>query len=118
MIDELNKWNNDNKYLLDFTDTAQVTSGSVSNNSDCRPCDLKREFNRQINASSAVIFIIGFRHLVLPETNNKNMNKEHYSTRIGDGPAGIKKTSICEQFLVQYPISDMETVLANVYSDH
>ena len=34
-------------------------SGSVSNDPDCRPCDLKSEFNRQINASSAVIFVVG-----------------------------------------------------------
>lgn len=38
---------------------------------------------------------------------------ECYSTRIGDDPAGIKETSICGQFLAQYPISDMESVLAN-----
>lgn len=59
VIEELNKWNDDNRYLLNFTDTAQVASGSVSNDSDCRPCDLKEEFNKQINASSAVIFIVG-----------------------------------------------------------
>ena len=34
-------------------------SGSVSDDPDCRPCDLKAEFNRQINKSSAVLFIIG-----------------------------------------------------------
>lgn len=38
---------------------AKVVSGSVSNGSDCRPCDLKKEFNNQINASSAVIIVIG-----------------------------------------------------------
>ena len=59
VIDELNKWKNNNHLVLDFTDTAQVASGSVANDSDCRICDLKAEFNRQINASSAVIFVIG-----------------------------------------------------------
>lgn len=38
---------------------SKVASGSVSENEDCRPCDLKKEFNRQINASSAVIFVVG-----------------------------------------------------------
>ena len=60
VIDELNKWVKDNKHSLDFTDMAQVVSGSVShNNPDCRPCDLKREFNQQINQSSIVVFIVG-----------------------------------------------------------
>lgn len=36
-----------------------VISGSVANGDDCRICDLKAEFNRQINASSAVIFVVG-----------------------------------------------------------
>lgn len=59
VVEELHKWSNDNYHKVDYVDTAQVVSGSVSNNSDCRPCDLKNEFNKQINASSAVIFIIG-----------------------------------------------------------
>lgn len=59
VVDELHKWGNDDRHKVDYCDTAQVVSGSVVNNSDCRSCDLKAEFNRQINASSAVIFIIG-----------------------------------------------------------
>lgn len=37
----------------------KVVSGSVSEDTDCRPCDLKEEFNRQINAFSTVIFVVG-----------------------------------------------------------
>lgn len=59
VVDELRAWGLDNKHKTDFIDTAQVTSGSVSKDEDCRPCDLKKEFNNQINASSAVIFIVG-----------------------------------------------------------
>lgn len=55
----LHKWGNDNLHKVNYVDTAEVVSGSVSKNPDCRPCDLKAEFNRQINASSAVIFVIG-----------------------------------------------------------
>lgn len=59
VIDILHEWGNDSKHAVDYVDTAQVVSGSVSEDKDCRPCDLKAEFNRQINASSAVIFVIG-----------------------------------------------------------
>lgn len=59
VVEELTKWGSDNLHKVDFIDMAQVASGSVSDNSDCRICDLKAEFNRQINASSAVIFVVG-----------------------------------------------------------
>ena len=59
VVDVLHAWGKDDKHKVNYVDTAQVVSGSVSNDSDCRACDLKREFNKQINASSAVIFIIG-----------------------------------------------------------
>lgn len=59
VVDELHAWGCDDKHKVDYIDTAEVVSGSVSEDDDCRACDLKEEFNRQINASSAVIFIIG-----------------------------------------------------------
>lgn len=59
VVDVLNLWGRDNNHKVDFIDMSKVASGSVSNNSDCRPCDLKKEFNQQINASSAVIFVVG-----------------------------------------------------------
>lgn len=59
VVEELNKWGSDNLHKVDFIDMSKVASGSVSKDSDCRICDLKREFNRQINASSAVIFVVG-----------------------------------------------------------
>ncbi len=59
VVDELNKWGRDNLHKVDFIDMSKVSSGSVSNSDDCRICDLKDEFNRQINASSAVIFVVG-----------------------------------------------------------
>ncbi len=59
VVDELHKWGNDNYHKVDYVDTALVVSGSVSENPDCRACDLKAEFNKQINASSVAIFIIG-----------------------------------------------------------
>lgn len=59
VVETLNQWGQDNLHKIDFVDMSKIVSGSVSNNSDCRPCDLKKEFNRQINASSAVIIVIG-----------------------------------------------------------
>lgn len=59
VVETLTKWGKDNLHIVDFVDMAQVVSGSVSKDTDCRPCDLKKEFNSQINASSAVIFVVG-----------------------------------------------------------
>ena len=59
VVDQLNSWGNDNYHKVNFVDMSKVVSGSVSKDPDCRPCDLKREFNQQINASAAVIFVIG-----------------------------------------------------------
>ena len=59
VVNELHAWGKDNKHKVDYIDAAEVVSGSVSKNADCRPCDLKKEFNAQINVSSAVIFIVG-----------------------------------------------------------
>lgn len=59
VVDELNKWGSDNLHKVDFIDMSKVSSGSVANGDDCRICDLKAEFNRQINSSSAVIFVVG-----------------------------------------------------------
>lgn len=59
VVDELNRWSNSNRHLVEFTDMAKVVSGSVANDPDCRICDLKSEFNTQINLSSAVICVIG-----------------------------------------------------------
>lgn len=54
---------------------AGSASGSVSNETDCRICDLKAEFNRQINDSSAVIIIVA------NQTKNRTSGK---SCRVND----------------------------------
>ena len=59
VVEVLNTWASDKKHKVDFVDMAEVVSGSVSKDPDCRICDLIQEFNRQINASSAVIFVVG-----------------------------------------------------------
>lgn len=59
VVKELVNWGKDSLHKVDFIDMSNPSSGSVVKNDDCRICDLKREFNRQINASSAIIFVIG-----------------------------------------------------------
>lgn len=59
VVETLTAWGSDSLHKVDFIDMSQVVSGSVSEDEDCRPCDLKEEFNKQINASSAVIIVIG-----------------------------------------------------------
>lgn len=59
VVEELHKWGDDDLHKVNYYDTALVVSGSITSNPNCRSCDLKAEFNRQINISSAVIFIIG-----------------------------------------------------------
>lgn len=59
VVEILNKWGADDLHKVAFMDMSKVASGSISNDPDCRSCDLKREFNHQINASSAVIFVVG-----------------------------------------------------------
>jgi len=59
VVEVLNSWGNDDLHKVDFIDMSKVISGSVAKNPDCRPCDLKKEFNSQINASSVVVFVVG-----------------------------------------------------------
>lgn len=59
VVEELMKWGKDNKHKVDFIEMSNPSLGSASNRDDCRICDLKAEFNSQINASSAVIFVVG-----------------------------------------------------------
>lgn len=59
VVNELYKWSASQRYSIEFTDMAKVVSGSIANDPDCRICDLKAEFNTQINLSSAVIFVVG-----------------------------------------------------------
>lgn len=59
VVEELHKWGKDSLHKVNYVDTAEVISGSVARDPECRPCDLKKEFNAQINVSSAVIFVIG-----------------------------------------------------------
>ena len=71
VVEELMRFAQDQRFSLNFIDMAQVASGSISeDNNDCRPCELKKEFNEQINASSAVIFVVGDRTAIRTAGSN------------------------------------------------
>lgn len=59
VVNELNNWGIDHLHAVDFIDMSKVSTGSVADGDDCRICDLKAEFNRQINTSSVVLFVVG-----------------------------------------------------------
>lgn len=59
VVEELKRWGQDNKHKVEFIDMSNPSGRSVSNSDDCRICDLKKEFNAQINSSSVVIFVVG-----------------------------------------------------------
>ena len=48
VVEVLNRWGTDNQHKVDFVDMAQVVSGSVSKDSDCRPCDLKKSLTNRL----------------------------------------------------------------------
>ncbi len=61
VVKQLISWGKDNKHKVNFIDMSNPSSGSVAEDEDCRSCDLKAEFNKQINSSSVVICIVGDR---------------------------------------------------------
>ncbi len=80
VVNVLSGWGYDNLHSVDFVDMARVVSGSVAkNNPDCRICDLKAEFNKQINLSSVVIFVVGDKTADREAGNTcKRANREQY----------------------------------------
>lgn len=106
VVDTLNNWGTDNKHKVDFVDMAKVVSGSVSNDPDCRICELKKEFNSQINSSSAVIIVIGDKTASRTAGNSceRNIKKqsECYCTPYkenskGSQPCKVSSTSTPEE---------------------
>lgn len=42
VVVKLHDWGNDDLHKVNYVDTAEVVSGSISRDPDCRPCDLKK----------------------------------------------------------------------------
>lgn len=117
VVEKLNQWGTDFLHKVDFVDMAKVVSGSVSNDDDCRICDLKKEFNRQINASSAVIFVVGDK-TALREGGSKcerNIQINCYCTPYKQNTNGLKP---CKCFLVSNASEDVGYINNYSYLRH
>lgn len=117
VVETLNQWGTDNLHKVDFVDMSKVVSGSISKDPDCRPCDLKQEFNQQINASSAVIFVVGDKTAsrkagssCLRATNNQiNCSCTPYKQNTNG-------SKTCKVFLTSSPGEDDDVGNINAYS--
>ena len=78
VVEELVKWGKDDKHKVDFVDMSNPSSDSISDSNDCRICDLKREFNSQINASSTVVFVVGDRTKYRTAGSNCDRNNKEW----------------------------------------
>lgn len=117
VVNELNKWGADNLHAVDFIDMSEVSSGSVANDPDCRICDLKAEFNRQIKASSAVIFVVGdmTRYRTAGDGCERAKKDQHecYCTPYKQNTNGRKA---CKVFLTSTPGEDDDVGNINGFS--
>lgn len=60
VVNAIKKWGLDNLHSTNFIDMSDPKANNVIRDiTDCRICDIKSEFNRQISASSFVLFIVG-----------------------------------------------------------
>ena len=117
VVNTLNCWGKDSLHKLDFVDMSQVVSGSVSKDPDCRPCDLKKEFNRQINASSAVIIIIGDKTAYrIAGSNCSRTNKDQSSCTCTPYKQNANGVKTCKIFSTSTPGEDDDVGEINSYS--
>ncbi|MDY4543013.1 MAG: hypothetical protein SPD88_09505 [Candidatus Ventricola sp.] len=102
VVAELVKWGSDTFHRVDFIDMSNPSAGSIARNSDCRPCDLKAEFNQQINASSAVIFVVGSMTGVRKAGNQCERavkgQSQCFCTPYKQNPNGIKPCKVASTF--------------------
>ena len=60
VVKAIKSWGIDNLHSTNFIDMSDPRANNVIRDiPDCRICDIKSEFNRQISASSFVLFIVG-----------------------------------------------------------
>jgi len=58
VVDRIRQWGKDSRYGIEIVCTDNVHN-SVTNNNDCRRCDIKNECRSQIIKSDIIIFVIG-----------------------------------------------------------
>ena len=117
VVEVLNQWGQDDYHKVNFIDMSKVSSGSIANDSDCRPCDLKKEFNRQINASSAVIFIVGNKTAQRTAGSNcSRVSKEQWECSCTPYKQNTNGTKMCK-ISQTYPVGENDDVgSVNAYS--
>ena len=88
----------------------------ISDSNDCRICDLKREFNSQINASSTVVFVVGDRTKYRTAGSNCDRNnKEWYECYCTPYKQNINGKKLCK-WTSTSPASDGNVGNINAYS--
>ena len=117
VVEVLNQWGQDDYHKVNFIDMSKVSSGSIANDSDCRPCDLKKEFNRQINASSAVIFIVGNKTAQrMAGSNCPRISKEQWECSCTPYKQNTNGARMCK-IPQTYPVGENDDVgSVNAYS--
>ena len=104
------------RHKVDFVDMSNPSSGSISDSNDCRICDLKREFNSQINASSTVVFVVGDRTKYRTAGSNCDRNnKEWYECYCTPYKQNINGKKLCK-WTSTSPASDGNVGNINAYS--
>lgn len=115
VVNEICKWCEDPRRNLTFYDTANPSYGSVSANPDCRPCDLKAEFNNQINASSAVIFVVGDKTAHRTAGSSCKRMGRHSICTCTPYKQNVNGTKWCK-YSVTYPATESDIGNINDYS--
>lgn len=116
VVDELHNWGKDNLHKVNYVDTAEVVSGSVSANPDCRPCELKKEFNFQINASSAVIIIIGDKTASRTAGSVCKRNSDGVGCNCTPYKQNSQGTKTCKWYTTSTPGPEDDVGNVNTYS--
>lgn len=117
VVEELIKWGQDKLHKVDFIDMSNPSSGSVTKSNDCRICDLKAEFNRQINASSAVIFVVGDMTKFRTSGNGcERASKDQYLCSCTPYKQNVNGTKVCKIFSTSTPSEDGDFGNINSFS--
>lgn len=117
VVETLTSWGSDSLHKVDFIDMSQVVSGSVSEDEDCRPCDLKKEFNKQINASSAVIVVVGNKTSSRTAGSNcSRAGSEQKNCSCTPYKQNIKGAKTCKVYSTSAPGADDDFGEINAFS--
>ncbi len=117
IVETLNQWGKDYLHKVDFVDMSKVVSGSVSKNPNCRPCDLKKEFNKQINASSVVIIVVGDKTGSRTAGSNcLRMDKERSECNCTPYKHNNNGTTTCKVYNISIPGKDDDVGEINSFS--